>query len=352
VGCLLSALLCCAWCGCAAVEVGVSNPVPGLSRVAVVPFFNLSTEPAVDGRRFAEAYFTELQMTPGFEVLPVGVAEVAVREHGLNMNSPADALKLARILGVDAVVLGAVTAYDPYYPPRLGLRVAWYSPYDWRFAPGIPTDPHARPPVLAIPLPAMPCLDECFQGGPGTNKRWGKVGELPAHQRDGGPNDRCPDPGGRDWNSDGTGDADAAHGGTGEGGTAEGETFDGVIFEGDIVCEPAAVRGQSPEVVVTDMPPLVTEFAPPGFGAVRPFDPHRPLMSYSRMFDGADADLTAALRDHVELGDDLRSGGWQGHLYRSDDFLRFTARLMIDEMLMLHGGETRHRLVLMHRSHD
>jgi hypothetical protein len=119
----------------------------------------------------------------------------------------------------------------------------------------------------------------------------------------------------------------------------------------DLVCKPAAVRGQSPEAVIVEatMPPasgFPLDFAPVSFGTVSPFDPRRPLMSYSRMFDGADADLTAALRDYVDLGDDLRSGGWQAYLHRSDDFLRFTARLMIDEMLMLHGGETRHRLVL------
>jgi hypothetical protein len=315
------------------VEVGVSNPVPGLSRVAVVPFFNLSTEPAVDGRRFAEAYFTELQKTPGFEVLPIGVAEVAVRQHGLNMNSPEDALKLARILDVDAVVLGAVTAYDPYYPPRLGLRVAWYSPYRWQFSPGIPIDPHARPPALAIPIPALPCLNGGLGDGPGTNSPHGSAAELPMHRHDGSRDD--------------AGRAD------GEQPPATEDPF-GTLGPGSgagaVVCEPAAIRGQSPDVAVDEVPvAILPEFSPVGFGVVLPFDPRRPLMSYSRMFDGADADLTAALRDYVDLGDDLRSGGWQAYLHRSDDFLRFTARLMIDEMLMLHGGETRHRLVLARR---
>src|SRR6185312_7340932 len=29
--------------------------------------------------------------------------------------------------GVDAVVIGSVTDYSPYYPPRCGLRVEWYA---------------------------------------------------------------------------------------------------------------------------------------------------------------------------------------------------------------------------------
>jgi hypothetical protein len=47
-------------CGCVMFEVGVTNPVVGLTTVAVVHFFNLSQERAVDGRRFALAYFTDL----------------------------------------------------------------------------------------------------------------------------------------------------------------------------------------------------------------------------------------------------------------------------------------------------
>ena len=41
--------------------------------------------------------------------------------------APDEARRLARILGVDAVVIGSVTDYSPYYPPRCGLRVEWYA---------------------------------------------------------------------------------------------------------------------------------------------------------------------------------------------------------------------------------
>jgi hypothetical protein len=75
-----------------------------------------------------------------------------------------------------------------------------------------------------------------------------------------------------------------------------------------------------------------------------------PIMSYTRMFDGSDADLVAALRDYVELSGDRRSGGWEAYLHRSEDFIRFTAHRMILEMLMLHGGEGRRRFVIKHRN--
>ena len=63
--------------GCAVMQVSVTNPLPQMTRIAVVPFLNLSSERAVDGRHFAELYFSELQKVPGFQVLPVGVTEVA-----------------------------------------------------------------------------------------------------------------------------------------------------------------------------------------------------------------------------------------------------------------------------------
>ena len=121
------------------VQTGVTNPVPGLTTVAVAPFLNLSHERSVDGRRFAFAYQAELQKVPGFQVLPVGVTEQAIADLGLDLGGPEDALEARpKALKVDAVVIGAVTDYNPYYPPRIGLQVSWYSPKAWRFVPGIP----------------------------------------------------------------------------------------------------------------------------------------------------------------------------------------------------------------------
>jgi hypothetical protein len=105
----------------------IRNPFPQLSRVAVAPFFNQSDEPTVDGRAIAMAYFAELQDTPGFEVVPVGVVEEAMIVNRVDLSGPGEARRLAKILGVDAVVVGAITDYTPYYPPRFGLRVEWYT---------------------------------------------------------------------------------------------------------------------------------------------------------------------------------------------------------------------------------
>jgi hypothetical protein len=80
---VLLALLSLAASGCSLIpEVShqpvVHNPFPQLSKVAVAPFFNLSSEPSVDGREFALAYFNELQLVPGFQVVPIGIVEQAI----------------------------------------------------------------------------------------------------------------------------------------------------------------------------------------------------------------------------------------------------------------------------------
>jgi len=77
--------------------------------------------------------------------------------------------------------------------------------------------------------------------------------------------------------------------------------------------------------------------------------PVEPLMAYTRIFDGSDSALVAELRDYAELSAELRGGGWEGYLQRSDDFIRFACHQMIKEMLTLHGGEARRRIVLKFR---
>ena len=67
-------------------------------------------------------------------------------ENGLDLlNNRDQALELARILKVDAVV---VTDYEPYYPPRIGLQVEWLSPQGWSFDPGVQTDSGGRQQLL------------------------------------------------------------------------------------------------------------------------------------------------------------------------------------------------------------
>src|SRR4051812_22970815 len=75
-------------------EPVIHNPFPQLNKVAVAPFFNLSDEKTVDGRKFAMAYFAELQTVPGFEVVPLGVVEEAIIQHHVDLSRPEEARRL------------------------------------------------------------------------------------------------------------------------------------------------------------------------------------------------------------------------------------------------------------------
>lgn len=326
-------------------DVGATNPVNGLTTVAVAPFFNLSEERSVDGRRFAQAYFTELQKTPGFQVVPVGIVEQAIHDNKLEMTSRDDALKLVEILHVDAIVVGAITDYSPYYPPRIGLQVSWYSPQEWTFAPGVPVYEDGR--KWAIPKRNWSVWkskhepEMCEPGQPvvrmqspdeDTRSFWNPWGSWGRYFR---------------WNS-----------------PAAKETPPRRLIETTPVTDSAEIAAEQPvevpeeELPVLPPPPLTPSIAPPfpPVASATPafqtqignptFDPRLPLMAYTRMFDGADPQLTAKLRDYVELSGDLRSGGWQGYLSRSEDFIRFTSHVMVVEMLQLHGGEAKRRVVV------
>lgn len=304
--------------GCASVPVNVSNPVPGLTTIAVAPFFNLSAEPTVDGRRFANAYFGELQKTGNFQVIPVGVVEVAIRENNLDMGSAEDAIKLARLLDADAVVVGAVTDYKPYYPPQLSLHVQWYSPREWMF----------------VPLPGAkgngPSSDFCppagaQNGGPGDSRVTAR-----AQSADDEPGRRGP----------------AFSAAQSSSPIRQAQSINRVAAGANANNPPGPViwpaRPEEGAAEPSRPSSLGIKQAPPSMfsrtiGPPQP-DVSQPLMAYTRFFDGADPEFLRNLKNYHAYRGDMRAGGWEGYLHRSDDFIRFTAHLMVMEMLSLHGG--------------
>ena len=95
--------------------------------MAILPFYNLSAEPTVNQDDVALAYYTELQQIPGFEVMPPGVVKQWLVANRVEIDGSTDFQQLARRLGVDAVIRGAVTEFSPYYPPRMGMAVDWFA---------------------------------------------------------------------------------------------------------------------------------------------------------------------------------------------------------------------------------
>ena len=322
------------------------NPFPQLSKIAVAPFFNLSHEATLDGRRVAIAYFNELQMVPGFEVVPVGVVEQVMHDHRLQMRGADDARRLAQILGVDAVVIGAVTDYSPYYPPRIALQVEWYSanpafhpiPAGYGLPWGTPAEKEIPGPLvfeaeLALakaqlqtqspPYEKMPIeLPPPDSGGSSPN------GSAPRPLEPGGQ----PPAGGQQLKS-----SNPATGGTIR--PAGHQVPIGDPLAGGP--SPAPNSGLPPEW------PDPRGFVPPGPVArplaCRPSD--APVLRHTRTYNGNDGEFTQALENYYYFRDDARLGGWQGYLQRSDDFVRFCCHMHLWEMLSARGGAGETRVV-------
>ncbi|HEY5314191.1 MAG TPA: hypothetical protein VIK18_16785 [Pirellulales bacterium] len=323
----------------------VHNPFPQLSKVAIAPFFNHSTEPTVDGRQFALAYFNELQRVPGFEVVPVGVVEQRMQAYGITLASPDDARRLAQLLEVDAVVVGAVTDYTPYYPPRCAMQVEWYSanpnfhpvPPGYGLPWGTPEEEQIPPSLvfqarMALAREQMKTQEPAYRPMPGLQP-------LPAEVE-------APKPG----------QPDALP-------PAEAETKRDKVQRG--TAQPASqVKLASAQADVTDdtpaqaPQPAVRAGLPPDWPDPQGFTPlppvaarpagwptAEPVIRHARTYNGNDSDVTEALSTYVYFRDDARFGGWQSYLQRSDDFIRFCCYMHITEMLTARGGAGQTRVV-------
>jgi hypothetical protein len=91
---------------------------------AVVPFANESGVSAVDTNRVADLFTEQAQQVRGINTVPVNRVLLAMqRMESSAIRSPGDARSLMNVLDVDGLIVGTVTAYDPYRPPKLGLAV-------------------------------------------------------------------------------------------------------------------------------------------------------------------------------------------------------------------------------------
>lgn len=333
---LCSALL---LCGCSmlpeiAHQPTLHNPFPQLSKVAVAPFFNLTTEPTVDGRRFALAYFNELQQVPGFEVVPIGVVEQAIKEHSLRLAGPEDARRLAQELGVDAVVIGAVTDYSPYYPPRCALQVEWYAAN-----PGF----HLIPPGYGLPWGTR---EE--QEIPGPLIFEAEMALAKAQLATQTPRCPLPKPG------DGTA-APSQEGGDAKGnvesvpGKPSGDTVKQLSYQ-EPVPAGAPMTNRTAAAAGPGIPPDWPDprgFVPQPPSAVpAPCVPsNMPVLRHTQTYNGNDNRVTEALASYYFFQDDARFGGWQNYLQRSEDFIRFCCRMHLWETLSARGGAGETRVV-------
>lgn len=102
--------------------MGICNHQLGPMTIAVAPAVNLSGSTAIDPERFADLMASELMLVDGITVVPVSRVLAALASDGRRgVESPAHAMSLLDRLGVDAILVFAVTEYDPYDPPSIGI---------------------------------------------------------------------------------------------------------------------------------------------------------------------------------------------------------------------------------------
>jgi hypothetical protein len=109
-------------------DTHINSPYPKTRVVAVAPFVNMSGSPDVEPLALTDLFFSELQMVEGFQVLPLNrtlAAMAALKMPSLTRSE--DAVRLAEAVGADLIFVGAITAYDPYDPPEVGLTVQLYA---------------------------------------------------------------------------------------------------------------------------------------------------------------------------------------------------------------------------------
>jgi hypothetical protein len=134
---------------------------------AVIPLANESGTEAVDPLIVSDKLVAAVEEVRGLRAVPLNRTLQAMRSLGLKGIQDAGQVKqLAAVMGVDGVIVGTITAYDPYDPPTIGLSLALYArteamgsrdnpnPIDTRRLTGATTDDLARPAIGLADRPA------------------------------------------------------------------------------------------------------------------------------------------------------------------------------------------------------
>ncbi|MEZ6133870.1 MAG: hypothetical protein R3C53_03060 [Pirellulaceae bacterium] len=349
-------LLCFAWVnlfvlsGCSLVpdvrhKPQLINPFPQIRSVAVLPFINQSQEPTLSGERVALAYMNELQAIRGFEVLPLGAVKAKLSEVNRPLSSGEDFQQFAAALGVDVVLVGSVTDYDAYYPPRMSLKVSWYAanPGFHPILPGyglpwgtseekkIPRWVHhesqralateqlkTQTPQFPEALPIMPEDRRELQFPTSRESQSGSVSQASSQLV-------------LDAPTTAYGNEQLAHDGYGHTDFGS-DRMDHNDIAAALPPDWPDPRGFVPDPPMAMRPPMLAQ--------------HEPIISHMRNFNGHDEDFTEQLADYFYYRDDARHGGWQAYLQRSEDFIRFCCYLHLSETLILRGGQDESRLIL------
>lgn len=115
--------------GCARLEPRTARPIlaPPARVVVVAPVLNLSDRSDWDPAKVTDMVAAAWQSVPGIAVIPVNRVWALLSTRGISaVETPEDALALAQEFGADATVVTAITEFDPFNPPRVGIVMQCY----------------------------------------------------------------------------------------------------------------------------------------------------------------------------------------------------------------------------------
>ncbi len=95
---------------------------------AVAPLRNESGVSVVDPYEVTDRLARQIHSVSGLDAIPLNRTIAAMRALRMDeIASPGDARRLAEALGADAIVVGTMTAWDPYNPPKIGMSLALFA---------------------------------------------------------------------------------------------------------------------------------------------------------------------------------------------------------------------------------
>lgn len=104
------------------------NNVQGDVLWAVVPLANESGVSFVDTEMIADQIVHKLDEVRGLACLPLNRTIAAMRARAMTaVTTPEQARILCTTLGADGLIVGTITAYDPYDPPKIGMKLALFA---------------------------------------------------------------------------------------------------------------------------------------------------------------------------------------------------------------------------------
>ncbi|GJM25443.1 MAG: hypothetical protein DHS20C16_18580 [Phycisphaerae bacterium] len=96
-------------------------------RIAVAPALNFSGSRNFDAEIVADIMASELSHVDGLVVMPVSrVLSVLAQQGRDRIQSPEQAVETMQALGAEAILVFAVTEFDPYEPPIVGITAQIY----------------------------------------------------------------------------------------------------------------------------------------------------------------------------------------------------------------------------------